>query len=881
MDSTQVEELFTVAALFSRFDASLLATVLDRSAEEAEIARWLETSDLVELQSDEIGGYSLSARGQEKSQALDSLSQQNSPVVRARGFQEMLRRFLESPAVPQSQHYADAVMAQLYELFYLLIQGGTDRLLSLVAEAEEAKLEPAEHRDWLAFYRACCCNQLSRFEEAEKLFGELLGRDTGTGELTARIAGGAGVCFELMDHLDLAIDCYQQSLKAYEEIDELSGQAKMLYNMGIVYLRRGEYNQCSGYYERSVSLARQAGNIEQEAMSYNELGYTAQEQGKYKEALKNYQKSLEIWEKLDKLPQRAMVLNNVGETYHYQGDLEGSEKAFQEALEISRDYQMYADRADILKNLALLSCSRHQLDEARDYLEESISVSDTAKQPALACEIQFCYGTVLRELHENVGAMRAFEEAVHHLEVLSIRVQNEETRIGVRGLRHYVFQAIVLLCLDLGRIEAAFAYVEQAKARVYLDALHRSSSRDKLPSVESLKVEEIRERLPSGMLLAAYFSTGSQTRIGEKTPTRAPEPIHRLSSIFVPEEKILVFLMRKEDPVEVVEIQTSARKIRVTHFRGIDGRLQGISNRLPARLGPFGRWHDMDRQLVAPIRPWFEDAGHVIFSPHDSLHLLPLHALNPEFGDFAGPTTVSYAPSVSIVLARGLDTDPTIDASTALVVGVNNGKLLHTETEAKKIGELWGVEPLVGERGTVDGVLARLPGSDLIHIACHGQYSNENPMSSFLQLYGGKLSADRIRAQAGIDAKLVVLSACDTGVNLRAPGDELLGLTRAFLGAGARSVLVTLWPVHDVPTELFMEHFYQAWQSGLSRARAMQQAQNYLRRLDEGELRQRFQGPDVDDRSKKQVELLCRVLPGRPFDHPLFWGSFLLIGDPS
>ncbi|MEZ4675179.1 MAG: CHAT domain-containing protein [Caldilineaceae bacterium] len=100
-------------------------------------------------------------------------------------------------------------------------------------------------------------------------------------------------------------------------------------------------------------------------------------------------------------------------------------------------------------------------------------------------------------------------------------------------------------------------------------------------------------------------------------------------------------------------------------------------------------------------------------------------------------------------------------------------------------------------------------------------------------------------------ASLVTLSACQTGRSVIGGGDELLGLMRAFLAAGAASVVMSLWSVHDESTALLMQSFYQALLRGQSKQHALQQAQGHLR--------------TNDDR----------------YAHPYFWAPFLLIGDAA
>lgn len=112
-------------------------------------------------------------------------------------------------------------------------------------------------------------------------------------------------------------------------------------------------------------------------------------------------------------------------------------------------------------------------------------------------------------------------------------------------------------------------------------------------------------------------------------------------------------------------------------------------------------------------------------------------------------------------------------------------------------------------------------------------------MLSGLQLSDGELTAADLLQASPLQAALVVLSACETGLNQLMSGGELMGFTRALLGAGVKSVLMTLWKVEELPTRIFIEEFYRSWQAGVSRAAAVTAAQQALKSFTAQQLRVR------------------------------------------
>jgi CHAT domain-containing protein len=145
---------------------------------------------------------------------------------------------------------------------------------------------------------------------------------------------------------------------------------------------------------------------------------------------------------------------------------------------------------------------------------------------------------------------------------------------------------------------------------------------------------------------------------------------------------------------------------------------------------------------------------------------------------------------------------------------------------------------LLREKGLECGVL---------HIATHGIYRQDNPMFSGIRLGDGYLNLYDLY-QMRLNARLVTLSGCATGMNFVAAGDELLGLQRGLFSAGATTLLLSLWDVHDQSTAQLMQHFYREFIRTGQMAGALQHAMQELRQ----------QNP-----------------------HPYFWAPFVLVGKVS
>jgi CHAT domain-containing protein len=331
--------------------------------------------------------------------------------------------------------------------------------------------------------------------------------------------------------------------------------------------------------------------------------------------------------------------------------------------------------------------------------------------------------------------------------------------------------------------------------------------------------------------------------------------------------------------LHVETIPVNLERLAAQFFDRTQGRLLGIAhdNR---PLQPMVRWESLAQHLFQPIANHLQDCTHIVLVPHGLLHLLPLPVL---LSTLQPQITCSFAPSASIFYMLRTTSRDVPGLHNCLAVGFNQGGLLLSEWEAQHVALAMGGSWIVGTNATVAKVSAALPTSRTVHFSCHGFFNRQDPMRSGLILADGQLTALDILGQFELRAEIVTLAACDTALSELAYGDDPLGLTRAFIGAGARAILTTLWSIHEIPTTLFIEEFYRHWQRDGRAVGALSAAQRYLRELDVDDLRAKVAAWQVPDAvANAQIATFTARLPGRhPFDHPYYWGAFLLVGNPA
>lgn len=276
------------------------------------------------------------------------------------------------------------------------------------------------------------------------------------------------------------------------------------------------------------------------------------------------------------------------------------------------------------------------------------------------------------------------------------------------------------------------------------------------------------------------------------------------------------------------------------------------------------------RALLDRVWPHLEGVDTLCIVPHSYLFYVPFHALRLASGRYLiEDRPVVYAPSAALMMHARLHRRT---SKPTRFIGFGTGKAddpparLHGfEDEVRSVQALplWGhAEALTGVAASARAFLT-VGDADVLHCACHGHFDADDPFRSGLLLSDGErlptltangdsrdrfvLSARTIAAST-INADLVYLSACVSGRHDIRPGDELLGLVRALIRAGAASIVASLWPIAAwASTRDLMETFYTRWLvDGLTKARAMQAA---------------------------QLEVMKR------YPHPYHWAPFSLLGD--
>ena len=270
---------------------------------------------------------------------------------------------------------------------------------------------------------------------------------------------------------------------------------------------------------------------------------------------------------------------------------------------------------------------------------------------------------------------------------------------------------------------------------------------------------------------------------------------------------------------DVVEAAHAAR-FQIETLRNGTGELTRHLELLTRRSQiALRRLHDL---IWAPLADLLMSCQRVLVVPHEQLGWVPFSALHDGEQYLSQRYEISVAPSARVAL-RGLGRHP-LPPRRAVILG-ESSRLVHAAEEAQFVASLFEeATVLTGQDANGDALRAASVQADVLHLACHGQFRSDNPMFSALHLVDGPFTvqdAEALRLPQGV----VVLSACESGVATASKGDEVIGLVRAFLIAGAARVVASLWPVDDKVTTEFMAAFYSSLRAGAAPAAALRSAQ--------------------------------------------------------
>jgi CHAT domain-containing protein/Tfp pilus assembly protein PilF len=643
-----------------------------------------------------------------------------------------------------------------------------------------------------------------------------------------------------------ALEAYQIALTLNRALKQRRGEAQVLSNLGLLYRSLGELTEAAAYHQQALALNRALGDRRLEAVALHNLGELYLALGEHHRALEVCQLALPLHKAVDDWIGAGHTLEHLGTLYVRLGQPQRALAYYQEALTLLQPLGARQMLATVFNGLGATYLALGQPQQAEESYNRALALARAVAAPGGESGALAGLARVARARGQLLQARAQIEAALAIINTQRTKVANRELRASHFALRrnHYEFYLDLLLRLHelepgAGHAAAALAASEQARARSLLDLLGTE---------------------PEAAL--------------EATPLKQAE----LLALGEPGAALLEYVLGRDGSFLFVITRAGLHTYRLPPKAVIEALVQELRAALdwPSRRS-FGRYvsaaQRLYRLLLAPAAGVLQACPRWLIAPDGALYLMPFEALLaegqlPARADYRAldyllkQRTISYVPSASVLasLRQRATAQPPFKTFLALADPSNAlPRLQQTSREAAEIARLYqGAETLLLTRELASEEQVKqhpeIRRTRFLHFATHGRMDEAQPHTSGLLLAPSLAAKEDGLLQIAevlelkLQAELVVLSACETGLGKTLSGEGVLGLTRAFLSAGARSVAVSLWQVGDAATAELMVDFYRQVNSLPDKAEALRHA---------------------------KLSLLAN---GR-YAHPYYWAAFVLTGE--
>jgi CHAT domain-containing protein len=418
--------------------------------------------------------------------------------------------------------------------------------------------------------------------------------------------------------------------------------------------------------------------------------------------------------------------------------------------------------------------------------------------------------------------------------------------------------------------EKAFEYVERSKARALVDLLAtkkdfavKSGSEQEIRAVLAMNETADTETIIRDVSIDKSKTRSVQITLRQDIQTKSPElaslvtvtspSVSALQSHIPADEVLIEYYYRDKDMYAFVVSKSGLRAIKL-NVTGLTEDIQAFRNDIQSynsnQYAAISK--KLHKRLIQPLEEHL-DKRNLIIVPHGVLHYLPFNALHDGQSYLIDKYSIRLLPSAGVI--QYLKAGKANKAGDILVFGNPDlgdpaDDLDNAQNEALAVAKMRPRSKVfLRKEATISAFQKYSSAFNIIHFATHGQFNPDDPLKSALLLArdsesDGRLTIDRLYSTK-LDADLVTLSACETGLSTIANGDDLVGLTRGFLYAGSSSIVASLWEVNDFTTSQLMTRFYK----------------------------------EMDRTDKREALRTAQLETKKKYPHPYYWASFQLTGN--
>ena len=683
-------------------------------------------------------------------------------------------------------------------------------------------------------------------------------KDIGDRKGEANSLTNLGNVYESAGKYEKAREHLEKSLAIYKEIGDRSGEAACYASLGNMNHSVGEYDNASHCWEKALAISNKISDMHQIAGSYYMLGIKYLSLGRYSKANEYNQKALAIFKKIGDRKGVGSCHLSEGNILLYLGNLTKAKVCFENAFAINKEVGDKNFEARGCLNYGFVLFKQAEYLRAEEYIKKGLTLS----QQSGCTEGEFNCLLVMAHLRLREGKI---QEAISYFlsgigkcgEMRGSLCDNDQFKISFLDLKITSYRELSTLLCEIGNPTEALYVLELSKARALADLISVRYYVENQISCNPQSLVGLGGIVAKGCnrtcLYVSYFSDSIYLWILNAGGVQHFRTINgndligneglgqQLEEFF----KFRTFGILAEDLCEDRSFHgfyLESKSSEVANYKRI-----GKENK--ADQGPKMNLPICYKLFINPVARFLE-GPEITIVPDRALYQIPFAALTDTSGKYLSETfRIRVAPSLTVLKLINQSPGDYHSNTGALVVGnpdvgevhfkgrlTNIPRLPCAENEARMVGHKLGVEPLLGQQATKQAVLQAMNSVALIHIAAHGdaekgeialapdfRHSNRIPPEGLYLLTMSDISKVQLRA------KLVVLSCCHSARG-QTKAEGAVGIARAFLGSGARSVLVSLWALDDRATEQLMSRFYDHLVAGESAGESLHEAMKWMRR---------------------------------------------------
>ena len=747
-------------------------------------------------------------------------------------------------------------------------------------------------------------DSLNEFQRAIECTNKylIIAREVGDRAGEAEAYSHLGVSYFNLKEFQRAIEYTNKHLIIAEEVGDRAGQGRGYRLLGYFYLHLGQDQRAIEYTNKCLKIAQEVGDRALEGLAYSDLGATYQGLKELQRAMECHRKHLNIAKEVGDRKGKGSAYLHIGLVHNSLGDVPRAMEYYKQSL--SNAEEIGDSFVQGLAYCRLGRCYRelHNLKEAIECYKKHLSIAEEIGERLSEACAHTDLGHSFWDSHSLNEALEHFRCSVKIFDTIRANsISEDQLKISFRRQHQVAYTLLWQVLVMLDRNDEALYAAERGRAQALLDALKVTYDLTSLSPRSIESEEEVARNISRKTNVLTVFLALQKKTVNMWVLGKEDNPIFRQKKIEIGREHEDSFTLLLDNVLKEWDVLKRGKESNpIFRQKEIEiGRehedfftllLDTVLKNIGAGVGIRCENRSMDQlsddstsstrddnQTSKPsqettdfLQPLYDavlgpiedllDGDELIVVPDGALCLAPWAGLRESL-------RIRTVPSLTILKFITDSPCEHHSKSGALLVGnpclekVTNKwgnaiyeQLEYAKREVEMIGEILESQPLTGEDATKEAVLQRIASVALVHIATHGRketgeivlapnprWESKPPTEEDYILKMSDIQAVKVRA------RLVVLSCCHSGQG-KVSSEGVVGMARAFLFAGARSVLASLWAIDDEATMMFMKSFYQQLGSGESASVALQRAMKCLR--------------DSHD-----------------YSAPKYWAPFVLMGD--